>query len=129
MSLWENREKVADIENWDSYLYVTIKNRSIYHAKKNSRLGHESLDVYDFFMASRDLSPVDVLKCKELESIFENAVKSLPERCRCIYEMVRINGFTYKSAATSLNISERTVNAQMVIATKRVREKVSNFYS
>jgi RNA polymerase sigma-70 factor (ECF subfamily) len=51
-------------------------------------------------------------------------VEDLPSRCKIIFKLVREDGLKYKEVAEVLNVSVNTVDAQMVIAVKRISEKV-----
>ena len=57
---------------------------------------------------------------KELNKAFELAVEALPERCRLIFRLVREEGLRYREIAIILNISQKTIEAQMTIATRRI---------
>ena len=60
----------------------------------------------------------------ELEDIIQNAINSLPEKCREIFVLSRIEGLQYKEIASQLNISINTVENQMAIALKKLRIKL-----
>ena len=62
----------------------------------------------------------ELLLSKELNHSFELAVASLPERCRLIFRLVREEGLRYREIAIILNISQKTIEAQMTIATRRI---------
>ena len=58
-------------------------------------------------------------------AIVERALEKLPERCRIIFVMKRFDGKTNKEIAEFLNISIKTVEAQMTIAIKKMTSYVS----
>lgn len=58
---------------------------------------------------------------EELSGILQNAINKLPQRCREIFVMKKIEGKEQKEIATELGISENTVEAQMSIAYKKLR--------
>ena len=58
----------------------------------------------------------------ELSELTHAAIKSLPERCRLAFTLSRNFGMTYKEIAEQLDISVKTVENQMIIALKRIRE-------
>ena len=62
----------------------------------------------------------------ELFRKIEKAVDELPPRCKMIFKLVRQDGLKYKEVAEILDVSTNTVDAQMVIAVKRISEKLGN---
>lgn len=48
--------------------------------------------------------------------LLNDALKSLPERCRQVFTLRRLHGLSQKEIAARLNISEKTVEAQNSIA-------------
>ena len=50
---------------------------------------------------------------KSLFNIYENSLNELPERCRTIFIKVREEKQSYASVAEELNISPKTVDAQL----------------
>lgn len=63
----------------------------------------------------------------DIESIVENAINSLPEKCREIFVLNKIEGKKQKQIAQELNISIHTVESQMAIANKRLRELLKDY--
>ena len=54
-----------------------------------------------------------------------DAVESLPSKCKMIFKLVREDKLKYKEVATTLQISVKTVEAQMTIAMKKLRQAIS----
>jgi len=63
---------------------------------------------------------------KEFADSLKQAVDELPDRCRIIFMMAREEGLRYKEIADILSISEKTVNAQMVLAIKKLTKRLGN---
>ena len=72
-------------------------------------------------------SPESEYLYKELDLKISRVIASLPERCRLIYLLVKEDGLKYKDVAELLDISIKTVDSQMAIALKRLREHVGHF--
>ena len=60
----------------------------------------------------------------EIMKKIREAVNDLPPRCKMIFKLVREDGLRYKEVADILNVSVNTVDAQMVIAVKRIGQQV-----
>ncbi len=68
-----------------------------------------------------------VIESMELEDKIMEVVRSLPEKCREVFEMNRFDGLKYSEIADRLNISVKTVENQMSKALKILREKLSKY--
>ena len=68
------------------------------------------------------------LEEKDIETILNNAILSLPERCREIFIKSKIEGKKQKEVALELNISVNTVETQIGIAYKKLREELKDYY-
>ena len=64
---------------------------------------------------------------KDIESVIQEAIDSLPERCREIFVMHKLKGMKYAEIATVLNLSVKTVDNQMGIALKKLRVKLKDY--
>ncbi len=62
----------------------------------------------------------------EVEKQIYHAIDNLPERCREIFVMSKLKGMKYREIAESLGISQNTVEGQMAIALKKLREELRN---
>lgn len=67
------------------------------------------------------------LETFELEQKIEAAIASLPEKCRMVFELNRIEGLKYAQIAEKMNISIKTVEAQMSKALGVMKEHLSEF--
>ena len=56
------------------------------------------------------------------------SLNELPERCRTIFIKVREEKQSYASVAEELNISPKTVDAQLQKAVTRLKEKINNYF-
>lgn len=62
----------------------------------------------------------DQVARKEEYALLTKAVQSLPDRCRDVFVLRRIYGYSQKEIAARLNISEKTVEAQGVTGMKKL---------
>jgi RNA polymerase sigma-70 factor (ECF subfamily) len=122
--LWKNKTGIISIDNLKAYLYRAVKNASLnYISRKTQNDLFESLD--DFYIQLTDeYSPEQQMVSREIAVSINKAVNSLPPKCKMVFMLVREDGLKYKEVADILNISIKTVDAQMVIAINRIRESV-----
>ncbi|MBZ0245579.1 MAG: sigma-70 family RNA polymerase sigma factor, partial [Cyclobacteriaceae bacterium] len=69
------------------------------------------------------------MEVKELEREIELAINTLPEKCRMVFEMSRFEGLKYAEIAVKMNISVKTVEAQMSKALAVMKKQLANFLS
>jgi RNA polymerase sigma-70 factor (ECF subfamily) len=60
----------------------------------------------------------------EIEIALQAAVAELPDRCRQVFELSRVEGLKYAEIATRLGISVKTVEVQMGKALRVLRERL-----
>jgi len=117
---WKRRKKLPEIKNFKNYTYSSVKNHSLNYIQKN-KIELESLDEYTSSKMIEYVEPENLFLGKELAKELEKTVSSLPPRCQLIYRMIREDGLKYKEVASTLNISDKAVENQMLIAMKRIR--------
>lgn len=126
--IWKNRERIGKIDNKISYVYRIAKNECYDFINKNN--AYETIDYDDIpvSFSLRNEESDDSLVESEMMDVFYKAVDQLPERCKLIFLMVRIDQLKYKEVAEILSISVGTIEQQMNIAIKRVTDSVSIYY-
>lgn len=127
ISIWNNRKKIPDIENLDSYIYTITKNKAFDYLNKLSREPEWVRDL-PLGIATKEFDPEDTLLYKELEQAVNQAIEELPERCKLVFLMSREEGLTYHDIAHILSISPKTVNAQMVTAIKKLGHTLKKYF-
>lgn len=121
INIWCKRQDLPEIKNISVYLYTAVKNRSL------NVLSKKTYDIitapYDFLHIEFQRfgnTPFDLLVTREMMQQMNAAVEALPARCKMIFKLVREDGLAYKEVAEILNISAKTVDAQMAIAVKKI---------
>ncbi|ANH84154.1 hypothetical protein A8C56_22695 [Niabella ginsenosidivorans] len=128
IKLWKNRRSLADVQNLTIYLYAAVKNASLnYLARKANENQTQPFDFINIQLTHDELPDQKLISAEIFEKI-KKAVDELPTRCKMIFKLVREDGLKYKEVARVLNISENTVDAQMVIAVKRIGASVRHYF-
>lgn len=125
MNLWNKRSTLSDIENLENYLFTVTKNVALNTLEKESH--HQALSVEDttFDEVSFSDSPEEVLISEELFARYVKALDRLPERCRQVFIAIREERKSYKQVASEMNITEKTVDAQLQKALQLLREALT----
>ncbi|PGH38109.1 MAG: hypothetical protein CRN43_17215 [Candidatus Nephrothrix sp. EaCA] len=118
-NLWDNRSSLPAEMNFNAYIYTLAKNRSINMIKQSvnhSRIAYEILvHTYSKYIASSE----DFFSQKDY---FEILLSQLPEQQSKVFQLCKLEGFSYNDAARELNISPGTISVHMVKAMKNIRE-------
>ncbi len=125
-ALWEKRNTIRPDWSPGSYLATSVKNRCLNYLRDNKKFDHSILD-FEGLDRQEGLRADDPLLSGELQATIENAIAGLPEKCREIFMLNRYEHKKYNRIAEELNISVKTVEAQMTKALKIMREKLAGF--
>lgn len=133
LGLWERKESLKCIENINAYMYRLTKNKCLDHLKhemvKDRFIANaQSLYEQEVSLKLQSLENFDVELASEerVEKIVSDAVGLLPPKCREIFVLSRYDGLKYKEISDKLNISVNTVETQMCIALKKLRNSISS---
>lgn len=120
--VWDKREKIEIHGSLASYLYQAAKNRSINWLKNELPKMQATIEVSEVEMFSD--SDDTVLDEETIKLHVEQAIDQLPEKCREIFVLSRYAGLTYKEIAMEMDLSVKTIENQMNIAFKKLRESL-----
>ncbi len=120
LKIWNIRDSLLEIRNLPLYLYVITRNRSINTLEKQKRERTCWLDDSQVELRSFYYDPEQLMISSEMFRRIEAAVQALPPRCRMIFKLVKEDGFSYAETADLLQLSVKTVEAQMTIALRKL---------
>jgi RNA polymerase sigma-70 factor, ECF subfamily len=126
ITVWEKRNNIAIETSLKSYLYRMVRNSClnvIKHEKvKQQHVAHE-LAVSE--VAYESVS--QKIQAAELEVKITEAMKTLPEQCRLVFQLSRFEELKYQEIADQLQISVKTVENHMGKALKLMREQLKDY--
>jgi len=125
--IWKDREKLQILQSVKNYLYKSVRNRSLHyleHLQIQEQYREQIVNQPD---SPAEAAPDDILEYKELEEALKQTINRLPERCRHIFNLHRMNGLKYKEIAATLSVSVKTVEADMTKAYKTLRKEVHKY--
>lgn len=123
VDLWIKRYKINITDNIKSYLYSSVKNKSVDYLRQQKNKTQITNEVED----SRKIPFKDLVREEEVSNRINKSIEVLPEKCREIFILCRFEGLKYQQTADKLGISIKTVEMQMSIALKRLRKDLSKF--
>lgn len=126
ITVWEKRTSIDVQTSFKSYLYRMIRNAClnvIKHSKvKQQHAAHALAGGEPMY------EPVtDAVHSSELEQRISDAIKTLPEQCRLVFQLSRFEELKYQEIADQLNISVKTVENHMGKALKMMRLQLRDY--
>jgi len=126
IKLWEERDALR-IESIKTYLHTSARNRMLNSIRDEKRRNtflaqwvqhetekHEGQECFDIDEFSRTI---------------QKAIDILPDKCKTIFNLSKKEMLTYKQIAERLDISIKTVETQMGIALRKIREQLLISYN
>ena len=121
--VWENKESLQVYLSFKAYLFRAARNRALNELRKKKitvPLDELHSDIADTYL--------ETLEKDELFILVQEAVSALPDKCRNVFQLSRNEQLTNKEIAEKLDISVKTVEAQMTKALKKIKEFLGDAY-
>ena len=126
--IWKERHNLQIFTSVNGYLYRSVKNKSLQYVEKvNVRENYKNTLIFENSIIET-YTPQEELEYKELEQQIERTLCSLPGRRQKIFRMNRMEGKKYNEIAQELNVSVKTVEAEISKALRELRDKYSLVY-
>ncbi len=124
MRILKAREKRL-ITHPKTYLYRIARNAALDFLRDSRIRLADPLDEREEEIAlSEERAPNDIAEHNQEIGLLKEAIRSLPKRCREIFILRKVDDLSYKEIAARLNISERTISAQMNIGLRKCAEYI-----
>jgi RNA polymerase sigma-70 factor, ECF subfamily len=125
--IWEGRTNIDPEDSLNAYLFKIAQNLSI-NKLQRKKVESKYIEIYKLvYVDNREFSPYDSLLAHELNDNLNIAVSKIPPKCRRIFELSRLDGLKYNEIAAVLNISVKTVEAQMSKALNILRFELKDY--
>ena len=132
LKLWLNKEKVQKVNGIKAFLYTSAKSDCLNlfrHKKVVHKYLNKSLRKREESLNIEVLNAInfDTVMLAELEELIEGSVNELPDKCKQVFKMRRVDFKKNKEIAAELNISIKAVEANMTRALKHLKNKLSDY--
>lgn len=124
-SLWENRHSFDSDRPVRPYLYTAVHNRSLNTLRDSAKFTGSEADIESARGFTSEPGEAEI-EASETESMINDAINRLPEKCRRVFMMSRFEDKRYSEIATELNISVKTVENQVSRALRILREELKD---
>lgn len=123
IAIWNQNDNRLEATGIKSYLFTAVKNRCLNFIKKAKLDYSELTDDAPVFDGA--VNAHSKLEAREAETKIHTLIDMLPTKCKQIFLMSRIYELSYKEIAEVLDISPKTVENQISIALKFLKEHYS----
>jgi RNA polymerase sigma-70 factor (family 1) len=121
MVVWEKRNNVQD-ETLQSFLFTVGRNLFLKHNRRKAvHLKFEKLNQEENLTQSAEEDVLD----REFDRHLQSAISDLPEKCRTVFLMSKMDGMTNQQIADSLHVSVKAIEKQITKAFKILRDKLN----
>jgi RNA polymerase sigma-70 factor (ECF subfamily) len=129
--LWEKGDTRLEYANLASFLFISVKNKCLNFLRHQAVIQESANKIQEEYtltlqagLNSLKVLDLNFLSEQNMHEILKNALDSLPERCRQIFIMNKIEGKKHREIAKILNISINTIETQMGIAYRHLRKEL-----
>lgn len=116
LEVWNNRSTLDTIQNVRSWLFVMVRNKAISYLRKAESDSMVSFDEIEDYYVSFAQSPDEAIISKEEIDEINEAISTLPPKCKEVFMLAKIEKIPYKEISDMLNISVKTINIHVAKA-------------
>lgn len=118
LKIWQYREKLETVENFDKYLFVVSKHLLISAIRKKLQQ-HEELNEP---LPELYHQPDKQYEQRELAILLDKGLNCLPEQKRAVFKLIYNEGLSQEQVSERLGIAKRTVRWNLVSAVNLLRD-------
>ncbi len=118
--IWQHRQKLADVENAQAYLFQMARNQTFTLLKQIAR-EEQVLNDYAAGLSELDNGTQSKLEVSEYHALLTKAMEQLSPKQQEVYTLCQLEGLSYQQAADQLGLSPLTIKTHMQQAIKAVR--------
>jgi RNA polymerase sigma-70 factor, ECF subfamily len=119
LKIWEDAGKISIESSLKSYIYRAVINRSINALNKQKR---ESQNQRELVQMPQEFYELKEIEANELKVKLYKAIEELPDQCKKVFLMSRVDGLKQQDIADKLGISIKTVKNHITHALKQLRK-------
>jgi len=122
LEIWKKRDEININISLEAYLKRACRNKALNYIRSNKIL-FEDVELAET-IESNYSDPQEMIEIQNLQDIINKGIDKLPEKCRIVFLLSRMENLSYNEIAEKLDISIKTVENQISKALKILREFV-----
>lgn len=123
--IWDKKKELIGTEGLPYYLFRAVRNNSLSYIEQQRKTAVGTLGSIDLADTSGD-NPPPATSGKDYHTLLQEAMASLPPKCREVFELSRVSQLSYQQISELLEISVKTVENHMGKALRILRSYVRN---
>jgi RNA polymerase sigma-70 factor (ECF subfamily) len=126
LKLWKKKKDIKIESSLKGYLFKAASNSAINYLQSQRKLKIKE-ELTEQINNSQIIEESLNYDGRELQIRIEVALNKLPPKCKVIFLLSRQEGMKYQEIADELDISIKTVENQMGIALKKMKEELAPY--
>ncbi|MDR6804772.1 RNA polymerase sigma-70 factor (ECF subfamily) [Dyadobacter sp. BE34] len=122
MDVWLRRKKMADVLNFGAYLHGMAKKQVFDAYRRKSNFIEMIREIG--YQEQADNATERMVQEDEREKLLQEAVRSLPDHQRKIFQLAREEGLSHEAIAERMNLSRLAVKAHMKRILRFIRTRL-----
>lgn len=123
--VWKKRDNININLSLGSYLKRAAVNKTLNYIR-DRKIKFEEEEAAPPIV-DQEVRAQENMEANELQDRINEAIESLPEKCRIVFAMSRYEEMSYREISEKLGISIKTVENQISKALKILRERLSEY--
>jgi RNA polymerase sigma-70 factor (ECF subfamily) len=126
LKIWANRSNIDLSKSFKSYVFTIAYNLSIDYLRRSIH-EKEYIKHLEYYFNVESISVENEGDFNLVQSQVNKIIEELPKKRQQIFKLSRVNGLSHKEIASELNITVKTVENHIRLATKHLKERLK-FY-
>lgn len=127
LSLWEKRNVLSITSSLESYLFGAAKHKILSYIRSEQVRKRYAAEFVLFAAERFDNSNEELSDLRDLERTLDEKIAELPDKCREVFRMSRVEHLPIQRIAEKMNISTRTVENYISQALRHLRTSIGEF--
>ena len=131
-NVWQRRETLDDSNSLYKYLLRSVYNQSVNYVNKHRHACsyrsyyQERIESIGYAYYDPDRNPViEKLYSQDLRTSINEAIAALPAKCREVFSLSYLQGFSHREISERMGIAQSTVENHIYLALRQLRAKLS----
>lgn len=134
VAYWENRNNLSEDVNAPAYIFVSVKNKCLTYLNRlrkeeeiKGNIKNQQEWELELQISSLDACDPQAMFTEEIQMLVNDAISSLPDKTREIFQMSRLDMLTNREIAEQLDISVKTVEFHISKALRIMRVALKDY--